>query len=158
MLSPFLSPRSLTAPVDPSPVPGGGGRRRAGLARTLSGSGQHTLAANQVDDALDGGIRCQALSHTAFANLELDLTAFQPLRADNHLVGQPDQIHGCELHSRPLVRVVVKDLDSGAIELLVGPIAGLVRRNITSLQVDEPNLERGNGYRPDDSGIVVTSL
>ena len=92
------------------------------------------------------------------AALELDLALGEALRADDDLPGHADEVHGRELRARPLVAVVVEHVEAGARRALGRARRRRRRSPRRRLQVDEADVERRDGVRPDDAGLVVARL
>src|SRR5215813_13047302 len=69
------------------------------------------------------------------ALLDLDLALGKPLRPDQDLPRNANQVGGGEFGSRPLIKIVVEHFDSLAGELAVKPLAGGVGVGATLLEI-----------------------
>src|SRR5438270_3888214 len=115
------------------------------------------IAASSCDQP-DGIIRRKHLPLAALAVLHLDVALGEPLRADDDLPWQADEVEGSELRAGALVAVVVEHLAAGTLELLVEPGTGGIGRGIAHLQIGQANMERCDRLRPNDTIIVVARL
>src|SRR5436305_11665388 len=93
------------------------------------------LIARSSGEPLDGIIRRQQLALPGFAALQLDLPLREPLRADDNLPWEPDQIERGEFRTGALVAIVVEDLAAGSLQLVVEIGASGVGRGVADLQV-----------------------
>src|SRR5947209_15535096 len=115
------------------------------------------IAASSCDQP-DGIIRRKHLPLAALAILHLDVARGEPLRADDDLPWQADEVEGSELRAGALVAVVVEHLTASPLELVVEAGTGGIGRGIAHLQIGQANMERCDRLRPDDTIIVVARL
>src|SRR5690242_13599217 len=92
------------------------------------------------------------------AVLDLGNAVLEPARPDNDLPGQSDQVHDLELAARTLIGVIIEHFDALGGEPLIDLLAGLIGLGIACLEIDEAELERRHGLRPDDAVLIVARL
>src|SRR5690606_26084013 len=92
------------------------------------------------------------------ADLDLDLAGGRTARADDELHRNADQVGGGELAACALVGVIHQHIVSGRLmgrlELGADAVASLVAR----LHVDDDDIERRDGFGPDDAVLVMARL
>src|SRR5205823_6418804 len=107
---------------------------------------------------LDGRLRRELLAGPVGPALELDFAFREPLRADEDLPGNPDQVGGGEFRARPLVEIVVEHVDPPPGERAIQTLRGRVGRSIPLLEVEHDGPEWRDRLRPLDAGVVMTGL
>ena len=63
-----------------------------------------------------------------------------------------------ELGTRPFTRIVVQDLDTGVVQFSIDLRTRRIGFLIARLQVDQSGFEGRDGYRPNNTLVVVTGL
>src|SRR5579872_3415785 len=89
---------------------------------------------------------------------DLELALGEPLRTDEDLPGNADQIGGGKFGARSLVGVIIENFDAFGLKLAVELFASRVRIFRALLEVQNYSRERRDRLRPFDTGLVVTSL
>src|SRR5207244_5209601 len=86
------------------------------------------------------GVQTCALPISAVgATLELDLALGEAPRTDQHLPGDADQVHGCELGTGPLVEVMVEHVEAARGQLAVELFARRVRSEEHTSELQSPD-------------------
>src|SRR5215470_14138864 len=98
------------------------------------------------------------LARAVGSPLYLDLAFGKPLRADQNLPGDADQVGACEFGAGTLISVVVEHVDALGGEFAVEFFAGPIDRRVALLQVQDGGAERRHRLRPFDAGIVMAGL
>jgi hypothetical protein len=96
-------------------------------------------------------VKRNILTLTSSAILHFRLAFLEATRTDDHLPRHPDEVHGGELATGPVVGVVIQHLVALGLEQPVQLITRLVRLFVACLEVDQAEAERRHRFRPDDA-------
>src|SRR5438309_4323366 len=136
-----------------------GSHRQARCPSTLLGTnGLGALPRRSSRQPLQRGLHTELLAFAGGAAFELDHAAVEALWAEDELPREADQVHGRELGAAALVPLVVEGVDAGGLELRVEVVGRAGATGVVGAHVDEADLERRDGFGPDDARRVVARL
>src|SRR5215471_2129859 len=102
--------------------------------------------------------RAHKLAAAVGSTFEFDLALRKPLRPDQDLPRNTDQVGGDEFRARPLFEIVVEHLDALDTQLAIQAFRCCAGFGIALLEVEDRNAERCNRLRPPDTCVVMESL
>src|SRR5215204_7627577 len=89
------------------------------------------------------------------AFLDLELALGKSLRPDQNLPGNADEIRRGEFRSRPLVEIMVENIDPLALQVAIEPLGCRIGIRAALLQVEDHDLEWRHRLRPDNPRVIV---
>src|SRR5262249_38625965 len=102
--------------------------------------------------------RRHKLAATVGATFQLNFTLRKPLRPDQYLPRNADQVSGGKFRTRPLIGIVVEKLNALGRQLAIEGLRRGVGFSVALLEIKDRNPERRNGLRPYDPGVVMESF
>src|SRR5215831_8133483 len=102
--------------------------------------------------------RGHKLAAAVGSTFEFDLALRKPLRPDQDLPRNTDQVGGDEFRARPFFKIVVENLDALGAQLAIQDFRCCAGFGIALLKIEDRNAERCDGLRPPDTSVVMKSL